>query len=91
MEGQGDKQGRAGRQGSARESQGPVCTLVGQGKGLCGAREDSDCSAKVCVDPVVGTGGVRRGRGQRGSSGRHVDSSGAREERGGGVSYVGRR
>lgn len=76
----------AGRQGSARKSQGPVCTLVGRGKGLCGAREDSDCSAKVCVDPVVGTGGVRRGRGLRGSSGRHVDSSGAREERGGGVS-----
>jgi len=37
------------------------------------------------VDPVVGTDGVRRGRGQRGSSGRHVDSSGAREERGGEV------
>lgn len=75
----------------AKESQGPARTLVGQGKGLGGAREDSDCSAKVGVDPVIGTGGVRRGRGLRGTSGRHVDSSGAREERGRAVSCVGRR
>lgn len=67
----------------ARESQGPVRKLVSRGKGLRGVREDSDCSAEVCVDPEVGTNGVLKGQVQRGISGRHMDSLGAREERGG--------
>lgn len=67
----------------AKESAGPVCKLVNRGKGLCGVREDSDCSAEVCVDPVVGTNGVLKGQDQIGISGRHMDSLGTREERGG--------
>lgn len=51
-----------GRQELARESQGPVLKLVSRGKGTCGVREDSDCSVKVCVDLVVGTDGVLKGR-----------------------------
>lgn len=58
----------------AKESQGPVGKLVSQGKGHYGVREDSDCSAEVCVDPVVGTVGVLKGQDQRGISGRHMDS-----------------
>lgn len=61
-----------------------MCKLVSRGKGLCGVREDSDCSAEVCVDPVVGTNGVLKGQDQRRISGRHMDSLGAGEERGGG-------
>lgn len=80
-----------GRQELARESQGPVLKLVSRGKGTCGVREDSDCSVKVCVDLVVGTDGVLKGQDQRGFSGRHVDSGGSREERGGEVSHWGRR
>lgn len=80
-----------GRHGLARESQGPACELVSRGKGLCGVREDSDCSAEVCADPVVGTNGVLKGQDQRGISGRHVDSSGPRAERGGEGGYLGSR
>lgn len=62
---------------------GPVCKLVGRGKGLRGVREDADFSVKVCADLVVGTNGVLKGQDQRGTSGRHMDSLGTREERGG--------
>lgn len=51
-----------GRQGLAKESEGPVYKLVNRGKGICGVREDSDCSAEVFVDPVVGTNGVLKGQ-----------------------------
>lgn len=46
----------------AKESEGPVYKLVNRGKGICGVREDSDCSAEVFVDPVVGTNGVLKGQ-----------------------------
>lgn len=51
--------GEGGRIGQERE--GPAGKLVSRGKGLCGVREDSDCSAEVCIDPVVGTNGVVKG------------------------------
>lgn len=60
-----------------------MCKLVGRGKGLRGVREDADFSVKVCADLVVGTNGVLKGQDQRGTSGRHMDSLGTREERGG--------
>lgn len=80
-----------GRQGLAKESEGPVCKLVNQGKGLCGVREDSDCSAEVFVDPVVGTNGVLKGQDQRGISGRHMDSlgTGGGKKRGGQTTWEG--
>lgn len=65
-----------GRQGLPKESEGPVYKLVNRGKGLCGVREDSDCSAEVFVDPVVGTNGVLKGQDQIRTSGRHMDSLG---------------
>lgn len=50
----------------------------------------TDCSAEVCVDPVVGTDGVLEEQDQRGISGRHMDSLEAREERGGGGKLLGK-
>lgn len=60
-----------------------MCKLVGRGKGLCGVREDADFSVKVYADLVVGTNGALKGQDQRGTSGRHMDYLGSREERGG--------
>lgn len=74
----------------AKESQAPAHRLASQGKGLCGVREDSDCSAEVCVDPEVGTNGVLKGQDQRGISGRHMDFEGSREGKRGGGKLLGK-
>lgn len=66
-----------------------MCKLVGRGKGLRGVREDADFSVEVCADLVVGTNGVPKGQDQRGTSGRHMDSLGTREERGGAGKLLG--
>lgn len=90
VKGGGKNLGAGGREGSAKESQAPAHRLASQGKGLCGVREDSDCSAEVCVDPEVGTNGVLKGQDQRGISGRHMDFEGSREGKRGGGKLLGK-
>lgn len=58
----GKEQPMGGREGGLARKGRDQSQLVSRGKGYRGVREDSDCSAKVCVDPVVGTFGVIKGQ-----------------------------